>query len=133
MIAACAILYTGGQVAFDVAHGRRVATHRTLTRFASWLERTSILDGRVKPRDWASAVRLMSQDIEDPSASSGLAHVPMLASGRDAWDRPFIYDWREGGRYVEVRSAGPNGRDERGDGDDIRVVIDLRWAAASGG
>jgi hypothetical protein len=40
----------------------------------------------------------------------------------DLWGNPFVYEiFRDNGTvFVDVRSRGPNGEDERGLGDDIR-------------
>ncbi len=50
---------------------------------------------------------------------------PMLVRNRDAWGRPFVYELKDHGRTVVVRSLGRNGKDEKGEGDDIQSKASL--------
>jgi hypothetical protein len=51
----------------------------------------------------------------------------IILDGRDLWGKPFIYETKEGGYLVIIRSTGPNGRDEHGSGDDIQRIVDVQW------
>lgn len=43
----------------------------------------------------------------------------------DAWNRPFVFQWRDNGGAFVLRSVGANGVDEMGHGDDIEVSSNL--------
>jgi hypothetical protein len=50
-----------------------------------------------------------------------------LKDNKDPWGRPFIFEQKEDGYLIFIRSTGKNGRDEYGNGDDIQTTVDLRW------
>jgi hypothetical protein len=50
----------------------------------------------------------------------------LFLKGRDVWDHLFSYEWREEGKVMQLRSSGPNGRDEQGHHDDLVVDVDIR-------
>jgi len=47
----------------------------------------------------------------------------MLVENRDPWGRAFLFSWEGDWRALRVWSRGPNGRDERGKGDDVVALI----------
>lgn len=49
-------------------------------------------------------------------------YIDLNLPRRDVWGKPFVYDiyTDKGKQYPDVRSNGPNGKDDKGIGDDIR-------------
>jgi len=107
------------------ARGRWDQTRRALVTFQHRLHKYTVVHQKV-PSTLAEAAHAVSHD----------AKVPVLvSSGKDAWGRPLIYTVAIGDQ-IEIRSIGPNGRDDMGDVDDIEVLVplsklDLRDESAS--
>jgi hypothetical protein len=65
-------------------------------------------------QDAVRALRAAGTDFDDSDRQ-------LRKNGQDAWGRDLIYEWRSPNE-VRVRSAGPNGIDEFGKGDDIQRI-----------
>ena len=50
---------------------------------------------------------------------------PWIVRNRDAWGHPFVYELKDGGRKMIMRSLGSNGVDDNGTKDDIQVELSL--------
>jgi len=64
------------------------------------------------------ALRAMQED--EGVARELWRRCPLVLRGEDAWGRPLIYRTSQRGKRAVIRSTGPNGKDERGHGDDIQ-------------
>jgi hypothetical protein len=47
---------------------------------------------------------------------------PFIVRGVDGWGRPFVYEMHDP-QHAMIRSVGPNGVDENGEGDDIQREV----------
>lgn len=49
--------------------------------------------------------------------------MPQIASGKDFWGHPFVFSVSDDRRTVVLYSVGPNGKDEKGLGDDVGIRL----------
>lgn len=87
----------------------RMQTHASLELVGSSLDHWAAQHGRV------------------PSDQEALSVLELRASSpvRDGWGHPLVYRAvpGHGGRPFQLRSVGPNGRDEGGGGDDLGFPV----------
>ena len=102
--------------------GQSQRTFRVVQSFAMSLGSHSGLHGRIPGPSLQDAVNELLR--EERFAGTRVAWR-WVVRGTDAWGRPFIYEWHPGGGRAIIRSAGPNGTDEGGAGDDIQAVISI--------
>jgi hypothetical protein len=124
---AAVALAVGGAVGLGAAKQRQaqvVVADREVFRFASALTRISVSTRGVAADTWDRALERVRAD---PAEAAALSHYPGLWRGTDPWGQPYVYEVVVPGRVVHIRSRGPDGRDDGGEGDDIQYAVDVRW------
>jgi hypothetical protein len=101
-------------------------TRRTLNRLATDIEMHALANGEMpKPE-----TRLIVRDLNSNGSHlpdwflQRRATYPGIEQGIDSWGRQLIVESLNG--TIVLRSAGPNGLDDKGKGDDIQRFIDCR-------
>lgn len=86
----------------------------------------SIVGG--SPR-WPSLDRaIVEVAANDPEFAEFIGSLPILRKGKDRWGSELIVEYPPDGKFMVIRSCGPNKLDENGAGDDIeeRVRVWIR-------
>jgi hypothetical protein len=68
-----------------------------------------------------------NENLKKTLDSIGDTSFSFLMRNQDGWKRSFVYEQKDDGFLITLRSVGENGRDEEGKGDDLQRRIDLRW------
>ncbi|MBC8290444.1 MAG: hypothetical protein H8E37_09015 [Planctomycetes bacterium] len=67
--------------------------------------------------------------IADRNPLANPSHCPLLKSGVDPWGTPFTYVASPACGLILLRSCGPNRDNNKGNGDDIQIIIALTGEA----
>jgi len=104
--------------------GRYKNTHMELNAFASALSAFSFDNGRIPAMDLKGCVTAM---LRHPQYAAEVRKMcPMLIDNKDGWGRPFVFIVDQKRQRAVVRSVGLNGRDEKGEGDDMTREVNLK-------
>ena len=101
---------------------RREATARCLNRLAQGLLGYAVLHDRVFP---GPTYQKAIESLADASVTFDEPGDDLVRDGRDAWGQSIVYERISPGQVI-LRSVGPNGIDEHGEGDDLQRGIDFR-------
>ena len=105
-------------------------TERALIGFYDNLG-TAVIESRVLPGN--SLNDALNIILKARQVSPDLYNLPSdrilkyLQDNQDPWGNKFIYERKDDGYRIIVRSLGPNSRDEQGKGDDIQIIKNLNF------
>ncbi len=127
LIAASAslVMYMRGQQRIhDLNEYRRILIRRELRDFSVDFMNCAITNGPPIVSSNQTLRETLDRLCRDPYTANLIrGDAPRLLSGTDYWGHPFIFKVSDDRRTIMISSAGPNGKDEQGLGDDVCIRL----------
>jgi hypothetical protein len=121
------ILVVAGFLCLSHGHREFLNAHYTgsqIYRLGALMRSYGQMYGRMPGPSLNEAVGKLKEFAKNENAGDSIDWSTFIKN-QDAWGHPYIYQWRNDGKAIQLRSMGSNGQDDLGQGDDLVANIKL--------